>query len=108
MLTDPFSEPKENTAMKTRHHVLIKSTCPVNGDADFYDCFVYVADRVVPCEDVADAVDTLTRAPVFQEVLTQQLALQLRCKVKTVGRHAAGKVETTVVCRPSSSGRART
>jgi len=78
--------------MKTRHHVLIKSTCPVNGDTDFYDCFIYTINRILPCEEVADAVETLTRAPVYQEALTQQLADKLRCKVKTVGRHTAGKI----------------
>jgi GTP cyclohydrolase I len=101
-----YPQRKEGFAMKTRHHILIRSTCPVNGDADFYACFIYVADRVLPYEEVADAVDKLTRAPVYQEVLTQQLAVQLHCKVKTVGRHAAGKVETTVVCRPSRDRRA--
>src|SRR5437588_207367 len=60
--------------MKTRHHILIKSTCPVNGDPDFYDCFVYVTDRVLACEDVADAVATLTQAPVYQELLTPNTA----------------------------------
>ena len=100
--------------MKTRHHVLIRSTCPVNGDTDFYDCFVYTTTRVLPCEEVADAVERLTQGPVFQEVLTQQLADQLRCKVMTIGRHTAGKIETTVVCRPvgasspqAGNGRAR-
>ena len=48
--------------MKTRHHILIRSTCPANGDADFYDCFVYVANRVLPCEEIAEAVEMLTRA----------------------------------------------
>ena len=90
--------------MKTRHHILIRSTCPVNGDADFYDCFVYTANRVLKCEEVAEVVEDLTRAPVYQEVLTQQLAERLQTKVKTVGRHAAGNIETTVVCRPTRRG----
>ena len=61
---------------------------------------MYVLNRVLKCEEVADAVATLTRAPIYQELLTQQLADRLQCKVKTVGRHTAGNIETTVVCRP--------
>jgi GTP cyclohydrolase I len=72
----------------------------VNGDADAYDCFVYTTDRLLPCEEVAKAVEQLTQAPIYQEALTQQLADRLRAKVKTVGRHTAGNIETTVVCHP--------
>jgi len=90
--------------MKVRHHVEVRSTCPVNGDPDRYDCFVYVEDRVLKCEDVAEAVVQLTKQPVFQESLTQALADRLQARVKTVGRHKAGNIRTTVVCRPRAGG----
>ena len=86
--------------MKVRHHIEVRSTCPVNGDADRYDAFVYIEDRVLKCEDVAEAVADLTRGPVYQENLTQALADRLQAKVKTVGRHTAGNILTTVVCWP--------
>ena len=86
--------------MRVRHHIEVRSTCPVNGDADLYQCFVYVRDRVLKCEDVADAVADLTREPIFQESLTQALANRLQAKVKTAGRHTAGNILTTVICEP--------
>jgi hypothetical protein len=91
--------------MKVRHYVEIRATCPVNGDADRYDAFVYVEGRVLRCEDVAEAVEQLTREPVYQETLTQALADRLGAKVKTVGRHTAGNVLTTVLCWPGRGGR---
>jgi len=86
--------------MRVVHQIEVRATCPVNGDADLYRCWVVVRDRVLKCEDVAEAVADLTREPVFQESLTQALADRLRAKVKTVGRHTAGNVLTTVICEP--------
>lgn len=91
--------------MKVRHHIEIRSVCPVNGDADRYDCWVYVVNRVLTCEAVAEAVEDLTCKPVFQESLTQALANRLKAKVKTAGRHTAGNVLTTVVCEPEGAQR---
>jgi hypothetical protein len=85
--------------MKVRHHIRIESKCPVNGDADSYDCYVY-ANRVVLCEDVAMAVEAATTGAVFQEMLTQEMADALFATVKTVKTHMQGRVTTAVVCRP--------
>jgi hypothetical protein len=64
--------------MKVRHHLVIVSTCPVDGQADTYLCDVFVRDRVLKCEDVICAVaDVTAHGPIFQEDLTQQLADRL-------------------------------
>lgn len=86
--------------MLVKHQIEIHSTCPVNGDTDLYQGFVYVRDRVLTCEEVAGVVADLTRGPVFQEQLTQDMADRLQARVKTVGRHTAGNIRTTVLCNP--------
>ncbi len=72
---------------------------------DRYDCFAYVYNRVLTCEEVAAAVEAATRAAVFQERLTQQLADRLCCRVKTRGRHRAGNILTTCICEPRFAAR---
>jgi hypothetical protein len=91
--------------MRVRHHVVIRSSCPVNGDPDVYDCWVY-ARRVVLCEEVLAAVEAETKGPIYQEALTQALADRLGCQVKSVGTHCRGRVTTAVVCRPRGEAQA--
>jgi hypothetical protein len=91
--------------MKVRHKTTLHATCPVNGAADLYDCWVYVEGRVLTCEEIFEAAAELTREPVFQEKLTQALADRLGARVKTEGRHVSGSVLTTVVCRSRREGR---
>jgi NADPH-dependent 7-cyano-7-deazaguanine reductase QueF len=87
--------------MKIRHHLIVDSTCPIDGAPDKYDVFVY-ADRVVECEEIVKHVAELTSDPVFQEQFTQNLADRLECRVKTVGTHVRGKVMTVVICEPEA------
>jgi GTP cyclohydrolase I len=91
--------------MKTRHHIVIRATCPVDNTPDKYDGYVYVNNRVLTFEEVAAAVEALTQEPVFQERLTQALADRLQCRVKTRGRHVAGGIVTTCVCEPRAVAR---
>jgi GTP cyclohydrolase I len=91
--------------VRTRHHIVIRSTCPVDHTSDQYDAYVYVNSQVLACEEVAAAVEALTQEPVFQERLTQDLADRLGCRVKTKGRHVAGGIETTCVCEPRAVAR---
>ncbi len=87
--------------MKTRHSVVIHSTCPVNGDADVYFCRVYPPDgTVLYCEAIEAAVKEATKSPITQEAITQQLANALNCKIKTTGVHCRGRVASKVVCEP--------
>jgi hypothetical protein len=85
--------------MKTRHHMQVIGGHP--GD-DPIDVFTYVTDGILPCEEVAEAVESLNGTTPSQEVLTQRLADRLRVKVRTVGRHLAGAIVTTVVCLPTT------
>ena len=73
-----------------------------HGGKGTIDILVYVHDGVLPCGEVADAVAQLTGSAPSQEVLTQRLADRLSTKVKTIGRHLAGAVVTTVVCVPKN------
>ena len=93
--------------MRVRHRVVIEATCPVNGDPDRYVCDVYPV-TLLYCETVMLWVKELTRQPVTQEALTEQLACKLGCPVRTRGTHCRGTVETVVVCRPlnTEGGRA--
>jgi hypothetical protein len=91
--------------MKTRHHIVIRASCPVDNTEDRYDTFVYVNGRVLKCEEIAAAAEELTREPVFQEQLTQLLANKFCCKVKTRDRHRAGGIETVCVCEPCYAAR---
>lgn len=90
--------------MLVRHRIVIRSKCPVDGADDTYVCDTYPTS-LLKCEDVRDAVAELTAGPVFQEMLTAQLAERLGCKVRTRGTHCRGRVETVVVCLPPPSRR---
>jgi hypothetical protein len=84
--------------MKTRHHLCIPGSHPGEVALRVY---VYVADGILPCDEIAETVERLTRSIPSQEVFTQRLADRLRARVKTVSRHLAGAVVTTVVCGPT-------
>ena len=74
--------------MRTKHKTVIHSTCPVNGMIDEYGATFYVTGKVIPVENIQDAIDELTVTPIFQEELTLQLAKRLQCSVMTVGTHS--------------------
>jgi hypothetical protein len=84
--------------MKVRHRLIVRATCPVNGDRDRYLCWVTL-DRVVKVEDIWQLVEELTQKPIFQEDLTQALADRLGAPVKTRGTHRRGDVLTVCVCQ---------
>ena len=85
--------------MKARHRITIESRCPVNNDLDRYVCDVYPT-RLLFCEKLELVVFKATRGPITQEELTQKLADDLDCMVRTRGQHCQGRVESVVVCRP--------
>lgn len=83
--------------MRAKHTLQIKAKCPVNGKIDKYTLEV-TTNRLVKVEDIMAIIKEETSGdPVFQEELTEQLALRLKCKVKTIGTHSG--VETMVVCK---------
>ena len=91
--------------MMARHRLWIDSSCPVDGAADRYECVVDVSGRVVKCEEIVEAVEVLTKKPIFQEGLTQALADRLNATVVTKGTHVKGRVETLVICHPGGAER---
>jgi hypothetical protein len=86
--------------MRVRHRILVDAVCPVNGDPDRYVCDVYPL-TLLYCETVEVMARQATAEPVTQEQLTQRLANDLGCAVRTRGTHCKGRVETVVVCRPA-------
>lgn len=80
--------------MKTRHKTTIHARCPAEGNPpDTYEA-EFVTGELIPVETIQAAIDELTRVPIFQEVLTTQLATVLKCTVITIGKHGAGAFET--------------
>lgn len=77
--------------VRNKYHLTINAICPVDQSKDTYECVVEKND-IVKVEDILDVVQKLTKAPVFQEHLTAQLAASLRAKVTTIGVHSNVKV----------------
>lgn len=77
------------------HQFPIVSKCPVDDRQDVYECTVE-SDRVIKVEDILAAVARHTKAPMFQEDITERMAEDLGCKVTTSGLHS--NVRTVVTC----------
>ena len=73
---------------KNIYRFRFNAICPVDTSViDGYDALITSRD-VIPVEKILEAVELLTKAPVFQEHITIKLALSLRAKVETVGTHS--------------------
>lgn len=70
----------------TRHRVILRTVCPVNGDQDTYTVDVFPT-KLMYCETVKAATDRLQGCVLLQEQLTQHLADVLGCRVRTRGDH---------------------
>lgn len=73
--------------VETRHRLKIVALCPVNDSHDIYEVEV-VTDAVLPVEEILDAVAELTRQPIYQETLTEELADRLKATVTSYGSHS--------------------
>lgn len=82
--------------MKAIHELTIKSKCPHGADDEY--AMTVITHRLLTVEDILRYVEKETQKPIYQETLTQTLAVALRATVKTVGVHSG--VTTTVVCKP--------
>lgn len=84
--------------MKTIHKTHMFAECP-KGTSDYYEVEFHVTDRVLPVEDIQQAIAKATKQTIYQEDLTQRLANWLKCDVVTFGIHSGFKTECT--CSPS-------
>jgi hypothetical protein len=76
--------------VRHRMHRVI-ATCPLGG-VDVYRLMVETT-RLIAVEDILIALRELTRAPIYQEDLTAQLAEKLNARVVTEGEHSGVATE---------------
>lgn len=79
--------------MICRYETRIVAACPVDGKTDVYDA-TFISDDTIKCERILEATQKYATEKAFQEVITADLARELRCTVVTVGYHSG--VKTTV------------
>lgn len=79
--------------VRNKYHLSVKAICPVDKSTDVYECVV-MKNSIITVEEILNAVEILTKAPIYQEHLTMQMAATLRAKVKTIGFHSNVKVIT--------------
>jgi len=80
--------------MLITHEMQVYGECPIDGKPDIYDV-TFITRRFIKVEDIAAAVKDIP-SPVFQEMMTQQLADKLGCKVRSVGYHSGIKTTCEV------------
>lgn len=83
--------------MRTVHRTDIVARCPLGG-TDIYEASFTVAGTMLLVEDIQRHIDHLTAEPIYQEELTGRLAVRLKCRVETIGRH--GRFTTECVHEP--------
>jgi len=79
--------------MICKYETRIVAACPTDGKPDVYDA-TFISDDTIQCERILDATQKYATEKAFQEIITADLARELRCKVITVGYHSG--VKTTV------------
>jgi hypothetical protein len=79
--------------MQVIHQFTFRGRCPVDDAIDSYDVLI-TTNRLIKVEDIIKAASDLLQ-PLFQEDITQQLAVRLNCCVRTVGYHSGVKTTCT-------------
>ncbi len=80
--------------MLVKYETVIRGTCPVNDEKDFYTV-VFAANKIIPVENILRIIDEIV-FPSFQEEVTVYLAYRLGCSVTTTGYHSGVKTTCTV------------
>lgn len=79
--------------MNCRYETKIVAACPRDSKPDVYDA-IFESDDTIEVERIIAAIAKFQTEQAFQEVITADLARELRCRVVTVGYHSG--VKTTV------------
>lgn len=79
--------------MICKYETRIVAACPVDDKPDVYEA-TFISDDTVQVERILEAVAKYATEKAYQEIITADLARQLRCRVITVGYHSG--VKTTV------------
>lgn len=80
--------------MECRYETRIVAACPVDSKPDVYEA-TFESDDTIRCEAILDAIGKYATEKAYQEVITAELARELRCRVTTIGYHSG--VRTTVI-----------
>jgi len=78
--------------MKITYTLTITAVCPVDNQADAYEC-VISSQRTIPVEEILAAAKDVAALVAFQEDVTVVFARSLRAAVKTTGWHSGVKTE---------------
>jgi hypothetical protein len=80
--------------MKNTYQIEVRAQCPVNpSDTDLYQ-FTIESESIIEVERIAAFFKkNAGRRKVFQETLTQQAAVTLGARVRSVGIHSGIRVE---------------
>lgn len=81
--------------MQVTHEFDMRSVCPVNGATDWYHVTIHL-DRLVMVEEIIECASAFGEKRLFQEEITQRLAIQFKARVITYGNHS--KVRTRCEC----------
>ena len=80
--------------MICKYETRIVAACPVDDKPDVYDA-IFENDDAIQVERILELTAKYAVIKAYQELITSELARDLRCKVTTVGYHSG--VKTTVV-----------
>ncbi len=80
----------------------MSAPCPEDGTPTMYEIKVYVGPDFILAEEMVKRVESVACIPRHQEELTQALANELNCPVKTHGHHARGRVAIACYCTPET------
>lgn len=79
--------------MKNTYELEVKAQCPVNADDTDLYVFVLESEDMVPVEKINEFFKAHAgQKNVYQEALTQQCAVTLGVKVRSIGWHSGVKV----------------
>jgi hypothetical protein len=84
---------------ETVHTTTIVGKCP-HGCDDVYTAEFHVGNLFVSVESIAKIIAEIVGQPIYQELLTQELANRVGCKVKTRGMHGRFSTDCTATPGP--------
>lgn len=69
--------------------------CPADATRDIYRIVITTCDKWIPVEEILDAIEFVTRAPRYQEEITELLSQRfgVDVTVKTSGIHSGIRTE---------------
>ena len=85
---------RESRTMRCEYTTGCHLTCPSDGKVIQYRVQI-ITEAMVMVEEIIKYLDKLNGEPMFQEHLTQDLAVKFKCKCKTFATHQGVAVDCT-------------